>query len=69
MISSIADVLINLSAAWFGIAFITPKPNMKNKEELSNYLADLNLKASIAFGIALAVFLLLYIAFFITFSK
>lgn len=40
---------------------------MKNKDILTNYLTELNIKASIAFGIALIVFLLLfyiYLSFF-----
>lgn len=32
--------------------------------EIDNYLTDLNIRASIAFGIAMIVGLLIYIAFF-----
>lgn len=35
-----------------------------NKVELGDYIADLNFKAAIAFGIAMIALLLLYIAFF-----
>lgn len=37
---------------------------MKTKQQLTDYYTDLNLKASIAFGISLIVLLLAYLAFF-----
>ena len=41
---------------------MTKKDTLKNT--LTDYLTDLNVRASIAFGIALIAFLLTYIAFF-----
>lgn len=36
---------------------------MKTRKNLEDYIADINVRAQIAFGLALIAFLLVYIAF------
>lgn len=74
-LQSISDLFINLSAGWFGAAFIIPISTRKIKsipeiykmtqEEKSQLkLADVNVRVAIAFGVVLIVLILIYLAFF-----